>query len=282
MGRIRNHRLSSLIVLSAAALTFSCSGEGSDFPEVEGWTQAGEVLTYNADNLWEYINGAAELFVEYGVQACKTVDLSSGEVTVSVDLYHMASPLGAFGVYRRESAGDDISLPGAVVAALSPPYQALLVKGSTYAKVNVFEGELTEATARELLEGLARSLSGETSLPPEFALLPRDGLMAGSEGYQPESFLGLGELTDCLYAEYTLEGEESWQGFAILPEAAPGLWTALSGEWESLDHESLSVLFKEVPYTGFVGVAQTDAGVFGVSGAADQAGLLARLEDFLR
>jgi len=156
------------------------------------------------------------------------------------------------------------------------------VKGRTYAKVNVFEGELTEATARELLEGLAGSLSGEASLPPELALLPRTGLVAGSEGYQPESFLGLGELTDCLYAEYTLEGEESWQGFVILPEAAPGLWTALSGEWESLDHEGLSVLFKEVPYTGFVGVAKTDAGVFGVSGAADQAGLLARLEGFLR
>ena len=53
--------------LAASALTASCASEPSGFPEVEGWTQTGEVRMYTADNLWEYIDGAAVLFVEYGV-----------------------------------------------------------------------------------------------------------------------------------------------------------------------------------------------------------------------
>ena len=67
MGPKRILRITLLTVLAGSALTASCAEGPSGFPEVEGWTQAGEVRVYNADNLWEYINGAAVLFVEYGV-----------------------------------------------------------------------------------------------------------------------------------------------------------------------------------------------------------------------
>jgi len=282
VSRNRIHRLLTLTALVGAAFSFSCGGESSGFPVADGWAQTGEVLTYSADELWEYINGAAELFVEYDVQTCQTADLASGEVTVTVDLYDMASPLQAFGVYQRESAGGDVELAGAVAASISPPYQALLVKGSTYLKVNVFEGELTDATGRQLLEGLAAALPGTAGLPAELASLPQNGMVAGTHGYQPESFLGLTELTDCLYAEYSLDGEESWQGFAFLPEVASARWEELSERWEASETQGFPVLFREVPYTGFVGAIQTGDGIIGVSGAADQAELLARLEALLQ
>ncbi|UCC83789.1 MAG: hypothetical protein JSW46_02320 [Gemmatimonadota bacterium] len=277
MGSKSAHRIA---LLTALALTPSCAGGPSGFPEVEGWTQSGEVRIYTADNLWEYIDGAAVLFVEYGVRTCMTADMSAPAASVTIDLYEMGSPLRAVGVFKRESAAGGEDLSGATVAALSPPYQALMVKGSTYVKVNAYEGELTEPEGRRLLQGLAASLPGETAMPPEFSLLPEEGKVAGSEGYQPGSFLGLEELTDCLYADYEGSDGESWEGFVVLPSAASDVWDALADRWESLEHDGLTVLFREVPYSGLVGVTRTDAGMFGVSGAADEGQLRERLGVF--
>jgi hypothetical protein len=247
---------------------------------VAGWTQSGEVRVYTADTLWEYIDGAAVLFVEYGVRTCLTADMSAAGVSVTVDLYEMASPLRAVGVFKRESAGREVNLTGATVAAISPPYQALMVKGSTYVKVNVYEGELTESESRQLLQGLAASLPGEAVMPQEFSLLPEEGKVAGSEGYLPGSLLSLAELTDCLYADYEGSEGETWEGFVVLPSAASDVWEALADRWESLEHDGLTVLFREVPYSGLVGVTRTDSGMFGVSGAADETQLLERLRVF--
>lgn len=289
MGLTKTRSVVSLAALGLSVCLLSCSGSepeaaaesGSDFPVVEGWSQAGEVLTYDADTLWEYINGAAELFVEFGVQTCRAADMVAGDVTVTVELYDMGTPLNAFGVYEREKPGDDISVPGAVAGLVSAPYQALLLKGGTYVKVNTFEGELTEEAGLQLLEALAAALPGGTTPPSELALLPSEGKVEGSEGYKPQAFLGQADLTDCLYAEYSLAGEESWQGFVVLPDAATSVWDGLSETWESLDHNGQTVFFTEVPYSGFVGIMRRGDTVFGVAEAQDQAQMLTRLESFI-
>jgi hypothetical protein len=272
----------SVLGLALGSLTLSgCSDAGSsDFPAVQGWTRTGEVMVYDADNLWEYINGAAELFVSYGVRSCTTTDLASGELAVTVDLYDMGVPLNAFGVFKREGSGESVEVENAVAALVSPPYQALLVRGSTYAKVNVFQGELTMEAGRELLTELARVLPGETTLPQELTLLPADGKVEGTESYQAEGYLGLTELKDCVFAEYAGDGEETWQGFVVLPEAAQSVWDAVTAEWESVEGDGLQARFTEVPYWGYVGVVRTDRGLFGVSRAADQGALLERLVAF--
>jgi len=262
-------------------LFLPCVAQDTEFPAVEGWTQEGEVRVYTADNLWEYINGAADLFVEYDVLTCRTTDLVSGTMVVTVDLYDMGTPLNAFGVYARERPEAGVALAGAAQAAISPPYQALLLKGSTYVKVNAVEGELTEHSGRQLLEVIARALPGEPGLPAELDLLPSDGRVAGSEGYQRRGFLGLSELNDCLHAEYRGEGGRTWQGFVVLPFAgasAESTWGALAGAWEAIEHGGHAVLLREIPYTGVVGVVRGGGVLLGVSGAADRAELLLRLD----
>jgi hypothetical protein len=274
----------SLTVLVVAVSVLACSDGGSDFPEVEGWTLAGEVLTYDADNLWEYINGAAELFVQYDVQTCRTADLAAGDLVVTVDLYDMGTPLNAFGVFKQENPGGP-PLARAVMAAVSPPYQAILLKGATYVKVNAIEGELTDTSGRELLEALADALPGSTTLPAELGLLPEDGKVAGSDGYQRQGFLGLTELPGCVYAEYSDDGDQTWQGFVVLPPAGSSqasVWDALAEDWTLLEGAGLTVLYRDIPYRGLVGVAMADGSIVGVSGAADQAELLSRLERLIR
>lgn len=275
--------LPTAVILAVSLL--SCSGQEADFPEVEGWALAGDVLTYDADNLWEYINGAAELFLEYDVQTCRTADLSSGDLLVTVDLYDMGTSLNAFGIFNREHPAAGSPVTGASEAVVSPPYQALLVKGATYVKVNAVEGELTATSGRQLLEALARALPGQADYPSELDLLPQNNRVAGSEGYQREGFLGLTELSHCLYAEYADKDGQTWEGFVMLP--APGsssaaAWESLADVWPSVEHEGRTVLYKEVPYRGLAGIVQTDQSIVGVAGATDQAQLLSRLEALIR
>jgi len=278
-------RLRLLTAIAATATLISCSQQISDFPVLEGWTQDGEVLSYDADNLWEYINGAAELFLEYDVQTCQTADLSHGDLTVTVDVYDMGTPLNAFGIFVRERPAPGAPLPGATEAVVSPPYQALLLKDAVYVKVNAIEGELSETAGRELLEALAAALPGQTYYPAELDLLPQTGVVAGSQGYKREGYLGLTELSHCLYAEYAGEDGETYEGFVVLPEpgsSPSSTWEALSGEWTSVEHQDRTILFNEVPYRGLVGVVQSDGSLLGIAGAADQAELLKRLESLLQ
>ncbi len=268
----------------------ACAGGNPGFPGIAGWKKAGKVSVYDADSLWEHIDGAAELFIDYGVQTCRTADLSSDDITVidgltaTVELYDMGTPLNAFGIFTLESSGRGESFPGAVEAVISPPYQALLLKGPVYVKVNTLDGGLTQDNGRSLLTALARALPGSADYPAELELLPRSGRIAGTEGYQARGFLGLTELTRCLYAEYdgTEEGAEPWLGFLMLPPPeAPSPWNDLAGRWESMEHAGRTVLYRTIPYRGLVGVIRTEQGILGVSGAADRAEMLHRLGTFL-
>ena len=273
------HILPVLLAISAFP---GCSSQDSVFPEVEGWMQSGEMSIYDAENLWEYINGAAELFIDYGVETCHTSDLSSGNVSVTVDLYDMGTPLNAFGVFNLESSGRGEALQGAVEAVVFEPYQALLIKGSIYVKVDVYEGELNSAIGKELLKAIADELPGQTSYPQELGLLPDEYRIAGSEGYQARGFLGLTELRSCIYAEYAVSNDETWTAFVVPSSSGvSSLWTDLTGKWESLEHNGSTVLYRKIPYRGLVGVIQTEQGIEGVSGAADQEELLRRLGPFL-
>jgi hypothetical protein len=234
------------------------------------------VRVFDADNLWEYIDGAAELYVGYDVQTCTTGDVSSGDLVVTLDLYDMGDPLNAFGVFSRERTGERTAVSGATEARVSPPYLALLLKGSTYAKVNVLEGELTEQNARTLLEGLAAQLPGDAALPVELERLPREGRVAGTEGFQREGYLGLTELTHCVYADYA-DGGETWEGFVVLAG-----WEGLAEQWDQVEHGGEEILYTEIPYRGFAGVKRTAEGILGVAGAPDRESLLTRLSAFGR
>jgi hypothetical protein len=269
-----------LAILIGSGFSVACAEGPSGFPTVEGWTQTGEVRVYNTETLWEYIDGAAVAFVEYGLRTCTTADLLAAGISATVDLYDMGTPLGAVGMFKSESDAGETHVAGATIAALAPPYQARLVKGSTYVKVNVFEGELSESAGRRLLEGLASSLSGQAVMPEEFALLPEVGKVAGSENYQPGSILGLEELPDCVYADYAGGAGETWLGFVVLPSGAGSVWDGLGDRWQPFELNGQAARFREVPYSGLVGVTRTERGVFGVSGAADENTLRERLARF--
>jgi hypothetical protein len=282
MRRARLSLLAALLALQAAGPR----ARAQEFPRIEGWQPVSEVVAWFPDNLWEYINGAAELFLSYDVVSCRSCDFVAGDLAIRVDLYDLGTPLNAFGIYRRERPGPEgPPVPGAAASALALPWQALLLKGSCYVKVDVTEGELEPASGSRLLAALAAALTGSDQPPAQLALLPTAGRQPGSEGYQREGFLGRPEVRQCLFATYAGTGIDPFTGFVVVDtEEAPAaaIFEAIASEWEALVYGGGRAFAREIPYQGFAGVVRTSGGrIYGVGSAPDLAGLITRFDRLL-
>ena len=132
------------LILMLAACVFAVPAAAMDIPELDGWEPTADQRAFGPDSLWVYINGAADQFLSHGFRELRCRDLQAGEVAATVSVYDMGNPLNAFGIYGVEAAsGGDVVEAGAR-AVMSPPYQALLLKGRYYVKVESFGGGLSD------------------------------------------------------------------------------------------------------------------------------------------
>jgi hypothetical protein len=96
-----------VIGLLLAFRIFLLCAQGQDlsalFPssgEVEGWSQLTSPRIYEGDDLYELINGGADIYLEYGF-----VSVISGQFTdairsiIQVEIYQMADDSAAFGIF---------------------------------------------------------------------------------------------------------------------------------------------------------------------------------------
>lgn len=75
--------------------------------EVAGWTKTDEIRTFEAADLWKYIDGEAERYLKAGAQRVSTADYKfQNKVDAVVDIYTMANSDGAAKILESEPAGD--------------------------------------------------------------------------------------------------------------------------------------------------------------------------------
>ncbi len=73
-----------------------------------GWQKDGPTITYTPENLYEYIDGGAELYISYGmisVVSQRFKHVSFGEIRI--EIFDMALPKNAFGVYSHTRTHDE-------------------------------------------------------------------------------------------------------------------------------------------------------------------------------
>jgi len=268
------------VTLVLSVIVLSCQPAPQGFIDISGWTPQGEPSRYGPDGLWEVINGAADAFLNYGFEELTTQQYSNGSVTVTVNAYDMGTPLNAYGIYRVEAPEGDPLVDAGSEAVVSPPYQCLLLKDRTYVKVEAFEGDIDETTGRALVESIASALPGTVEPPPELAALPPEGMVPGSARYTRRGLFALAELDEAVHASYVDDDGTEYRVFLLLPGSAVGddaLWNGLAERWQVLEEGGHTVLYREVPYEGFVGVTRGGAGVVGVAGCETREELVERL-----
>lgn len=70
--------------------------------EAEGWRRDGELTVYSGEELFEHINGGADIYNEYGFVTLLVQRYSRSapnDKSVSIEIYHMGDSPGAFGIY---------------------------------------------------------------------------------------------------------------------------------------------------------------------------------------
>ncbi len=71
--------------------------------EAQGWEKTSETRSFSADELWQYIDGEAERYIQAGVVQTMTADYQYGEqLEAKVDVYVMNSPEGARSLFEGE------------------------------------------------------------------------------------------------------------------------------------------------------------------------------------
>jgi hypothetical protein len=199
------------LILGIAIFLCALESEGKDFkfPEMAGWNRSGEIQTFIAKTLYEYINGAADLYLSYDFEELKVAEyVNDRKASVTVDAYRHATPTDAFGIYSQERLPHANYLDIGVQGYYEKNVLNFLI-GSYYVKINSFN---TGADDQEILFAFAKRVSanlGEKgALPPILTAFPKEGKVKNSEKYISKNFLGYAFLHSAFTADYELSDKK--------------------------------------------------------------------------
>ena len=150
---------------------------------VAGWVKSERLLRFEKNNLFDYIDGGAELFLEFGfdkllVQRYKSVG-GKGDEEIAVEIYEMESPESALGIYLTKS-GKETPIKAIKARNSGDRYQFSVVEGNCFIQINNFGGDenlipvmvkLTQQTLVSIPKGHSVTLLNR---------LPKKNFVAGS------------------------------------------------------------------------------------------------------
>jgi hypothetical protein len=260
------------LVLLVLALTATANADAT-LPELDGWTRAGKTASYDRATIWQAIDGAAELFVAFGFRSLREQSYEAAGIKVTAQLYEQGSPLEAFGVFARERPPGASPLAVGAGGAFGAGGHCLAHQGTHYLKLLAVKGKLERARCASLLAALCRGLPGPRALPFELQLLPAKGMIEGSLGYTPKSFLSTRRLQRCVHADYQLSKESKpYTLFVLLPQpgkTVDATWVALAAQVKPQRLGGLELCAWPLPYRGTVGVARNHGVLLGAVGVGD-------------
>jgi hypothetical protein len=183
--------------------------------KINQWSIAEQDQFYNSENLYEYINGGAELFLSYGFKHMITrIYTTPDQPEIIVDVFDMGNSYNAYGVfsYSREQEDSTFGQGSQYVTGL-----LLFWKNQYYISI-LFNPETEEAkmTAFEIARHIESKIPAEGPLPKILNLLQQEGLKKETIRYfrhhiwmntyqfiSNENILNINDSTNAILAKYT-------------------------------------------------------------------------------
>jgi hypothetical protein len=191
------------------------------FPEcVKGWAATEKIVFYNKDNLFERINGEAEIYFPFGFDLLASARYQSSvnpQIAIDADIYRMGSLLDAFGIYagyrRADDAGAGIGADGVISSSQLLFYQdryfvRLQATGTLEIDKNIF-----------LVCGgaISANIALNPGKPKELDPFRMPGIEKNSERYM-KSLLGYSFLRRGIIAD-AKSGTEQFQVFIVFEDS---------------------------------------------------------------
>ncbi len=199
-----------LIVWLMMAASFSKAADPARFfPAVPGLQQEGEVELFSPDTLYEYINGAAEVFLNYDfVQLAMQTYRSPEGGEIVVEVYDQGALENAFGMYAQEktSAGEflEIGAEGYYEEGVLNFYT-----GKYYVKMSGLDA--TEKAMKKVAAAVNEAIGAGRETPALLKAFPEKGLQPHSLRFVLHDFLGLHFLNNAYIGDYRNDS----QGFQL-------------------------------------------------------------------
>lgn len=234
-----------------AACTIAIKGQQL-FPDLKGYKPVSDYPVYTPDDLWDYINGAADAYLALGFIDLNISEYVKGREIIKAEIYRFGDDAEAFGIYSMERSPGYIFIPVGVQGYREEGV-VHFYKGRYYIKI------MTHSKSRkagERMEDLARlidgRLEGSNTFPALLDLFPLEGRLVNQETYLLESVLGHEFLRDAFRASYEV-GEERFDIYLFRcgdSDAAAAMASKLAGDYFMPGDEVFKYAFED----GFNGV----------------------------
>ncbi len=203
-----------------------------------------EVRVFADTSLWEYMDGGADQYLQYGFKELSTADYNSGDAQITIDIFEFESAVDAFGLYSliRPSRPTTVEYG---IEGFASASNIRFVKGPFVVSITGYDdAENTVATMVTAAKYLSDRVPGAVAEPPGFEMLPTQSAIAASDRYIAENFLGYGILSGVYLRRYVID-DDTLRCFITRQNAGPSLleWSKLA----SADH-NLELVPRDVPF----------------------------------
>lgn len=177
-------------------------------PVMEGMVTTESPQTYYPENLFEYIDGAAEIYLSYGFKELIVAEYvkDNNSDTVAVEIYDMGDAKNSFGIYSAERYPDNEFVPLGTQGYVEEGALNFLV-GRYYIKLLCFDCEdHADKMLQDFSEEIVSRVADKGGFPALLKAFPKQGLVANSEKYILKNFMGYRFLHDGYLANYEADG----------------------------------------------------------------------------
>ena len=194
-----------------ASLPAKDGGDASLFPRLadRSWTAAEPARTFGPDNLYEEIDGEAELFLPYGFQELTVGFLrpaGNEKAEIRLEIFKHATQRDAFGVYSQHRFPDQevtrVGTSEAIVSATSLDF----FRGTHFVRIRAASRTATRSDLEKLGRELSDLLPGTGDPPRETQALRIPGLVDGSIVFHKRALLGYEVLAPGYEAKVAVPG----------------------------------------------------------------------------
>ena len=203
-----------IFFITAIAIVFAveCSNNGGQVtisnPEnalktkLGDFKQKSKTKIYDKDNLWNFVDGAAESYFSYGFEKAAVADYIEGSTEITVQIFSFDKPLNAFGIYAESRAPDDIFIEVGTEGFLAPGY-LMFYEGGFFVRISSFNQNINGAALRSVGDIIDGEIDASKTRPIEYETFPKGSIVAHAERYLPSGFLD----SDNLLAVFTVESK---------------------------------------------------------------------------
>lgn len=176
-------------------------------PTVEGMESAEPPDSYFPETLFEYINGAAEIYLSYDFKELIVAEYKKSDApdSVAVEIYDMGNLKNSFGIYSAERYPDNDFLSLGTQGYMEGGTLNFLV-GQYYVKLLCFDcGEKSSGWLRVFSEKIVNRVEEKGGFPSALDVFPKEGRIPNTEKFILRNVLGYKFLHDGYIVSYKSE-----------------------------------------------------------------------------